>query len=91
MGNLSDPEIALYRSGVTVWAAYEQSRKAGDYRSALSHVASLRSVLAKFFDDVMVMVEDPQLRANRLGILKMLFSNFSTIADFSEIVTEGRA
>jgi glycyl-tRNA synthetase beta subunit len=39
----------------------------------------------------MVMAEDSQLRANRLGILQMLYLNFSTIADFSEIVTEGKA
>lgn len=91
LANLSDAEMELYRSGVNVWVSYEQSRQAGDYRSALSHVALLRPVLAKFFDDVMVMVEDTQLRANRLGILNMVFSNFSTIADFSEIVTEGKA
>jgi glycyl-tRNA synthetase beta chain len=90
LANSSDAETALYRSGVSVWASYEQSRRAGDYRSALSHVALLRPVLATFFDEVMVMVEDPQLRANRLGILQMLYLNFSTIADFSEIVTEGK-
>ena len=88
---LSDAEMALYQSGVRVWASYELSRKSGDYSAALSHVALLRPVLAKFFDDVMVMVDDPQLRAIRLGILNMLFANFSTIADFSEIVTEGKA
>ena len=91
LANLSDAETGLYRSGVNIWASYELSRKAGDYRSAISHVALLQPVLAKFFEEVMVMVEDPALRANRLGILKMLFSNFSTIADFSEIVTEGKA
>ncbi len=91
LANSSDAEMALYRSGVNVWASYELSRKAGDYRSALSHVAVLRPALSKFFDEVMVMVEDTQLRANRLGILNMLFSNFSSIADFSEIVTEGKA
>jgi len=91
LGNLSEAEVGLYRSGISVWAAYEQSRKAGDYRLALSHVASLRPVLARFFDEVMVMDENPELRANRLGILKMILRNFSTIADFSEIVTEGQA
>jgi glycyl-tRNA synthetase beta subunit len=37
------------------------------------------------------MVEDPRIRANRLAILKKLYEDFSTIADFSEIVTEGKA
>jgi glycyl-tRNA synthetase beta chain len=91
LADLPKAEMALYDSGKNVWASYEQWRQEGNYRSALSHVALLRPVLATFFDEVMVMVEDPQLRANRLGILQMLYSNFSTIADFSEIVTEGKA
>src|SRR5205814_994318 len=43
------------------------------------------------FDKVMVMVEDEQLRANRLALLQTLLKEFSTIADFSEIVTEGKS
>jgi glycyl-tRNA synthetase beta subunit len=36
------------------------------------------------------MVDDEKLRANRLALLKTLVKEFSTIADFSEIVTEGK-
>jgi glycyl-tRNA synthetase beta chain len=36
---------------------------------------------------VMVMAEDEQIRKNRLTLLSGLLSEFSTIADFSEIVT----
>jgi glycyl-tRNA synthetase beta chain len=39
----------------------------------------------------MVMVEDDNLRANRLALLQKLLDDFSTIADFSEIVTERKA
>jgi glycyl-tRNA synthetase beta chain len=92
LGNLSAAERELYVSGaVNLWAQYELWRKNGDYRSALSHVASLRPILARFFDEVMVMVDDEQVRANRLGILRKIYTSFSTIADFSEIVTEGKA
>ena len=38
----------------------------------------------------MVMVEDDHLRANRLALLQTVVKEFSTIADFSEIVTEGK-
>jgi len=38
----------------------------------------------------MVMVDDDNLRANRLALLQTLVKEFSTIADFSEIVTEGK-
>jgi len=39
---------------------------------------------------VMVMVDDDTLRANRLALLQTLVKEFTTIADFSEIVTEGK-
>ena len=60
----------------------------GNYEAALGEIASLRSVVDTFFDKVMVMVEDEELRANRLALLQALLNEFSTIADFSEIVTE---
>jgi glycyl-tRNA synthetase beta chain len=92
LGNMVPVEQALYQRGaVVVWAQYEQWRRDGDYVSALSQAASLRPVLDLFFDEVMVMVDDERIRANRLGILKKVYDGFSTIADFSEIVTEGKA
>jgi glycyl-tRNA synthetase beta chain len=47
----------------------------------------LRPEVDRFFDDVMVMADDEQIRKNRLTLLSGLLSEFSTIADFSEIVT----
>jgi glycyl-tRNA synthetase beta subunit len=38
----------------------------------------------------MVMVEDEKVRANRLALLRNLLKEFSTIADFSEIVTDAK-
>jgi glycyl-tRNA synthetase beta subunit len=38
----------------------------------------------------MVMVDDEHVRGNRLAILQKLYKSFSTVADFSEIVTEGK-
>ena len=54
---------------------------------ALTAMAAIRPDVDLFFDKVMVMVEDEALRANRLGLLNSLLKEFSTIADFSEIVT----
>jgi glycyl-tRNA synthetase beta chain len=92
LGSLSGAEMELYKNGaVNLWAQYELWRKSGDYRSALSQVALLRPMLSKFFDEVMVMVDNEQVRASRLGILRKIYGSFSTIADFSEIVTEGKS
>jgi glycyl-tRNA synthetase beta chain len=63
-------------------------RGARDYEPALVEISKLRPAVDAFFDKVMVMVEDDALRANRLGLLKTLVQEFSSIADFSEIVTE---
>jgi glycyl-tRNA synthetase beta chain len=61
-----------------------------NYEQALVEVSRLRPVIDHFFDKVMVMVEDERVRANRLALLQTLLKEFSTIADFSEIVTEGK-
>ncbi len=60
------------------------------YVAALEQMATIRPAVDSFFDHVMVMVEDDGVRANRLGLLQTLLSEFTTIADFSEIVTEGK-
>jgi glycyl-tRNA synthetase beta chain len=54
-------------------------------------LATAREPVDAFFDKVMVMVDNELLRANRLALLQRLAKEFSTIADFSEIVTEGKA
>lgn len=61
------------------------------YRDALLVLATAREPVDRFFDKVMVMVDDARVRANRLALLETLLREFSTIADFSEIVAEGKA
>ena len=68
----------------------EALRREKRYEEALTQIAHLRPVTDTFFDKVMVMVDDEQVRANRLALLRDLLSEFSTIADFSEIVTAGK-
>jgi len=76
----------LQQSGANV----EDYRKRKEYLPALQLLATAREPVDKFFDKVMVMVEDQRVRANRLALLRTLLKEFSTIADFSEIVTEGK-
>jgi glycyl-tRNA synthetase beta chain len=57
------------------------------YRPALESIASLRPKVDLFFDKVLVNAPDPKIRHNRLTLLHTLLAEFSTIADFSEIVT----
>ncbi|MBE0509517.1 MAG: glycine--tRNA ligase subunit beta [Chromatiales bacterium] len=56
---------------------------ARDYTSALKTLAGLRNVVDSFFDQVMVMADEPALRANRLALLSQLRSLFLEVADLS--------
>jgi glycyl-tRNA synthetase beta chain len=71
-------------------SSVEKHSREKDYVNALLMLATLRESVDRFFDKVMVFVDDEALRANRLALLKTLLKEFSTIADFSEIVTEGK-
>jgi glycyl-tRNA synthetase beta chain len=71
-------------------SAVEKLRATRSYQPALLEIAKLRPAVDRFFDKVMVMVDDDNLRANRLALLQTLVKEFSTIADFSEIVAEGK-
>ncbi len=68
----------------------EEHRKNKAYKDALLLLSTVRERLDDFFDKVMVMVDDERIRSNRLALLQTLLKEFSTIADFSEIVTEGK-
>ncbi|HTS35186.1 MAG TPA: glycine--tRNA ligase subunit beta [Candidatus Solibacter sp.] len=69
----------------------ETHRGRKEYFEALMLLSTARAPVDAFFDKVMVMVEDERVRANRLALLRTLLKQFSTIADFSEIVTEAKA
>ena len=82
-----EAERELHARASATMKEVEQHKRVGRYREALQEIAKLRPVVDNFFDDVMVMAEDEQIRKNRLTLLAGLLSGFSTIADFSEIVT----
>ena len=57
-----------------------------NYAAALEAIATLRPAVDAFFDKVMVMAPEPELRAARLALIQSVLNGFSGIADFSEIV-----
>ena len=69
----------------------EEHRRKKEYLEALRLLSTAGQPVDNFFDKVMVMVDDARVRANRLALLQTLLREFSTIADFSEIVTESKA
>ena len=66
-------------------AAVEDHLAAADYTAALSVLAGLRQSVDAFFDEVMVMCDDPARRGNRLALLSRLRQLFLTTADVSRL------
>lgn len=84
-----EAERKLHEGAARVREKASAQKRAGNYREALEAIAELRPTVDRFFDDVLVMAEEEDVRKNRLALLAGLLKEFSTIADFSEIVTEG--
>jgi glycyl-tRNA synthetase beta chain len=80
-------EADLYAEFTRVREAVNADRSKHDYKSALDAIASLRPKVDLFFDKVLVNAPDETIRQNRLTLLNSLLTEFSVIADFSEIVT----
>lgn len=65
----------------------EQPLQQRDYVTVLKRLAQLREPIDAFFDNVMVMAEDPALRLNRLALLKKLADQFSAVAAIEHLST----
>lgn len=80
---LEQAEKDLYTALQQVTPVVQSYLDAHNYQKALSELAALRAPIDAFFDNVMVMAEDPELKANRLRLLAQLRSLFTAIADIS--------
>jgi glycyl-tRNA synthetase beta chain len=78
-------ERALYNAAQQIGGEATLKKKAKKYREALEAISGLRPAVDLFFDKVLVMVEDQNVRRNRVALLTGLLKEFSTIADFSEL------
>ena len=59
------------------------------YTEVLKLLLAMRVDIDKFFDDVMVMCDDEDLRKNRLTLVNYINKLFLKFADFSQMVIEG--
>jgi glycyl-tRNA synthetase beta chain len=82
------PESELHAEFLRLRQIVDEKGKAHDYRAALEAIASLRPKVDLFFDKILVNAPDEKIRQNRLALLSSLLTEFSAIADFSEIVTQ---
>ena len=83
---LKDPaEIRLFDAMSSLREAVATALAQREYANALGRLAQLRPPVDAFFEQVMVMDEDPRLRRNRLALLAQLHGLFIGIADLSRL------
>ena len=87
--NLFQDEVErnLYSKFNDVQELVSDHLEKGDFNTALQTMATLRSSVDDFFDGVLVMDDNIEIRNNRFALLSYVSDLFSTIADFSRITT----
>ena len=89
---LSEPaEQALAARVAALRPEVEQLCRERQYEQAMERLATLAEPVAKFFDDVLVMAEELELRHNRLRLLRDVRELFLTIADLSRLQGAAKA
>ena len=79
------PERELFKAFLAVRTGVDELARKDDYVGALAQITSLKAPVDHFFDKVMVMAEDPDLRNNRVRMLREIGAVFAHVADFSQI------
>ena len=82
---LGDTEKALLSATDDAAAKVATALEAKDYSAVISALAELRAPIDKFFDDVLVMDEDENVKNNRLRLLNRFEAVFADVADISEL------
>ena len=57
----------------------------GDFAAALRALATAKPAVDRYFDDVMVMADDPAVRANRLALLRGVAQTMNRVADITKL------
>jgi glycyl-tRNA synthetase beta chain len=87
LAQLSLEAIDLWDKAKELTPQVAKLREKRNYRDALALIATLRPAVDKFFDKVMVLDPNEAVRSANLGLIDDVLRSFSTIADFSEVVS----
>jgi len=79
-------EKKLYESYINVNHVFDEAMAKKEYDNALKAVMTMKPCIDDFFDNIMVMVEEENIRKNRLAILKSIENMMLNFADLSIIV-----
>jgi len=82
-----EAEVNLYHTYLRIKEDFAEAIARQDYFAALTQLLQLKPAVDAFFDQVLVMCEDTNVRQNRLALLSNIANLFREIADFTKIVT----
>ena len=80
------PEINLIKAFVGIEVYYQEAMENCEYDKAMEAILTLNVPINGFFDGVMVMAEDLEVRNSRLGLLKAISEMMNELGDLSVIV-----
>lgn len=81
-----EEEIDLYKAYIEIKKEVLKLLDNKEYDKALEKFNLLKEPIDKFFDEVMVMVDNEEIRNNRLGLLKKIYDTMLMICDLSKVV-----
>ncbi|MGI6105066.1 MAG: glycine--tRNA ligase subunit beta [Raoultibacter sp.] len=87
---MGDSEQILYQAINHASKQVEQSLSRDDYAQALRDLAKLRTPIDSFFEEIMVMDENPTIKDNRLKLLNCFVAVFGQVADFGKMAKTGK-
>ena len=94
-GGLPDSGLLAEQQEKELYAKFEKAKEnvakvilEGDYKQVLNELVMFRTPVDNFFDKVLIMDKKEEIKINRLKLLYAIYNQFSSIADFSKIVTE---
>ena len=82
---MSEAERALLRACEKGEQNVKNSLASRDFAGATAALAELREPIDRFFDDVLVMDEDNEVRENRLRLLNRFANVFAGVADIGAL------
>jgi glycyl-tRNA synthetase beta chain len=87
--HLAEPaEKDLHTAFQGLRSEVEEAAASGDYERCLRRIADLAPVLDRFFVEVLVMAEDPQVRQNRIALLQAIGKTVNRTARITEVVVD---
>jgi glycyl-tRNA synthetase beta chain len=83
---IEDAEVGLYQAWSRIRSDVVRLERRDQFEQALLAAAALQEPIARFFDEVMVMVDDSAVRANRLALLQDIATTLRRFGDLDKIV-----